>query len=227
MSKLDSLFELINITPKNKDLYKSALTHPSCNANNKSKYEDYDKLEFIGDAVLGYVVADLSFSLHPEMNEGKLTKLRSNIVKRDSLANYARRIELYNYIHANKSFTADVLKASDKILEDVFEAMIGAVYIDLGLDTAYEYIKKFVLDDILSGTLAEVIDFKTKLQEAFQAEHREAIQYVLVKKVGADNDPTFTIKAMYGDICLGIGEGHSKKIAEQAAAQDALSKMGR
>lgn len=227
MIKLDNLFKTLNITPINKDLYRSALTHPSCNANNRSKYEDYDRLEFMGDAVLGYVVADLSFSLHPEMEEGKLTKLRSNIVKRDSLANYARKIELQNYIHANKSFTPEALKNSDKILEDVFEAIIGAIYLDLGLDTAYNHIKSFTFDDIISGELASVIDFKTKLQEAFQAEHREAIQYVLAKKTGADNDPTFTMKAMYGDICLGTGVGHSKKAAEQAAAQDALSKMGK
>ena len=132
MNKIEKLFETIKITPKNIDLYRSALTHPSCNANNKSKYEDYDKLEFMGDAVLGFVTADLAFAFHPEMSEGKLTKLRSNIVKRDSLANYARKIDLNEYIHANKSFTPEVLAKSDKILEDVFEAIIGAIYLDGG-----------------------------------------------------------------------------------------------
>lgn len=227
MAKIDSLFETLNIIPVNKALYLSALTHPSCNADGKSKYEDYDRLEFMGDAVLGFVTADLAFSLHPEMNEGKLSKLRSNIVKRESLANYARKINLHEYIHANKSFTVEVLKTSDKILEDVFEAIIGAIYIDLGFDKAEEHIKRFVYKDIKDGTLAELIDYKTALQEAFQAEHRDSIQYVLVKKTGPDNDPSFTMKVMYGDICLGIGEGHSKKIAEQAAAKDALSKMGK
>ena len=80
----------------------------------------YDRLEFMGDAVLGYVTADLAFKLHPEMEEGKLTKLRSNIVQRSSLANYAKSIHLESYIHANKSFTQDSLRESDKILEDVF-----------------------------------------------------------------------------------------------------------
>ena len=227
MSKLDYLFESINVVPKNKELYLSALTHPSCNANGRCKHQDYDRLEFMGDAVLGYVTADLAFKLHPEMEEGKLTKLRSNIVQRSSLANYARSIQLENYIHANKSFTVDSLRESDKILEDVFEALIGAIYMDLGLKKAYKHVERFVYDDIKDGSLAEVIDYKTKLQEAFQAEHREAIQYVLVNKTGSDNDPTFTIKAMYTNICLGVGIGHSKKFAEQAAAKDALSKMGK
>ena len=224
MSKLDYLFETLNVTPKNKEFYLSALTHPSCNANGKCKRQDYDRLEFMGDAVLGYVVADLSFKLHPEMEEGKLTKLRSNIVQRASLANYARSIHLESYIHANKSFTEEVLRESDKILEDCFEAIIGAIYMDLGLKKAYKHIERFVYNDIKDGSLAEVIDYKTKLQEAFQAEHREAIQYVLIKKTGTDNDPTFTMKVVYSDIILGQGIGHSKKAAEQAAAKDALSK---
>lgn len=227
MNKVDYLLESIQIIPKNKELYLSALTHPSCNANGKCKHQDYDRLEFMGDAVLGYVVADLAFNLHPEMEEGKLTKLRSNIVQRASLANYARSIHLEEYVHANKSFTVDKIKESDKILEDVFEALIGAIYMDQGLQKAYKHIRNFVFDDILDGSLADVVDYKTKLQEAFQAEHRESIQYVLVKKTGTDNQPTFTMKVMYQEICLGDGIGHSKKEAEQAAAKDALSKMGR
>lgn len=227
MNKLDYLFDSINVTPKNKELYLSALTHPSCNANGKCKHQDYERLEFMGDAVLGFVIADLAFKLHPEMGEGKLTKLRSNIVQRASLANYARSIHLENYIHANKSFTVETLRESDKILEDVFEALIGAIYMDLGLKKAYKHIESFTYNDIKDGSLAEVIDYKTKLQEAFQAEHREALQYVLVKKTGTDNDPTFSMKVMYLDICLGQGIGHSKKLAEQAAAKDALSKMGK
>lgn len=227
MNKLDYLFEAISVTPKNKELYLSALTHPSCNANGKCKHQDYDRLEFMGDALLDYVVADIAFKLHPDYEEGKLSKLRSNIVQRASLANYARSIHLEEYIRANKSFTVEVLRESDKILEDVFEALIGAIYMDLGLKKAYKHIQTFMLDDIKDGSLAEQIDYKTKLQEAFQAEHREAIQYVLVKKSGTDNDPTFTMKAMYTNICLGTGIGHSKKQAEQQAAKDALSKMGK
>lgn len=225
--KVDYLFDDLGIRPKKRELYLSALTHPSCNANGKCKYEDYDRLEFMGDAVLGFVVATLAFELHPEMPEGKLTKLRSNIVQRSSLAYYARTINLELFIHANKSFTRDVLRESDKILEDVFEALIGAIYIDLGMDAAYKHIKRFVYDNIKDGSLAEVVDYKTKLQEAFQAEHREALKYVLTKKSGTDNDPTFTMKVVYGDITLGVGIGHSKKQAEQEAAKDALSKMGK
>lgn len=227
MNKLDYLFEAIEVTPKNKEPYLSALTHPSCNANGRSKHQDYDRLEFMGDAILDFVVADIAFKFHPDYEEGKLSKLRSNIVQRTSLANYARSIHLEEYIHANKSFTVEVLRESDKILEDVFEALIGAIYVDLGLKKAYKHIEKFMLQDIKDGSLAEQIDYKTKLQEAFQAEHRESIQYVLVKKSGTDNDPTFTMKAMYTNICLGTGIGHSKKQAEQQAAKDALSKMGK
>ena len=122
MNKLDYLFEAIEVTPKNKEPYLSALTHPSCNANGRSKHQDYDRLEFMGDAILDFVVADIAFKFHPDYEEGKLSKLRSNIVQRTSLANYARSIHLEEYIHANKSFTVEVLRESDKILEDVFEA---------------------------------------------------------------------------------------------------------
>ena len=224
MSKLDYLFESINVVPKNKELYLSALTHPSCNANGRCKHQDYDRLEFMGDAVLGYVTADLAFKLHPEMEEGKLTKLRSNIVQRASLANYARSVNFANYVRAGNSIQTKQINESNKILEDVFEAVIGAIYLDQGIDIAYQYIKAFILDDIRRVNIDELTDAKTRLQEEMQAEYQDRVTYEVTKIEGPAHDRVFYVNVVFNEVVLANGKGKSKKEAEEDAARKALTK---
>ena len=224
MNSATSLLKKLHITYKNIAIYEQALTHPSYNGDANTKHQDYEKLEFMGDAVLGYVTADLVYKNRPEMSEGNLTKLRSVLVSTKPLAAYARGIDLPTYIRIGHSITSEQVRASDKILENVLEALIGATYLDAGLKTAYGLIKKLLLKDILSYEEDNLTDYKSKLQEEIQAEHRDAVQYVTVSQSGPAHDRTFTVQVRYNDIILGTGTGKSKKKAEEMAAKDALSK---
>ena len=224
MSNVCDLLKKLHITYKDIAIYEQALTHPSYNGDANTKHQDYEKLEFMGDAVLGYVTADLVYKNRPEMSEGNLTKLRSVLVSTKPLAAYARKIHLDEYVRIGHSITQTQVKESDKILENVFESLVGAIYLDAGLNTAYRFIKKVLLNDILSYDADNLTDYKTKLQEEIQAEHRDAVQYVTVSQSGPAHDRTFTVQVRYNDIILGTGTGKSKKKAEEMAAKDALSK---
>ena len=224
MDKTVVLLKKLHITYKNIALYEQALTHPSYNGDANTKHQDYEKLEFMGDAVLGYVTADLVYKNRPEMSEGNLTKLRSVLVSTKPLANYARKINLPEYIRIGHSITADQVKNSDKILENVFEALVGAIYLDAGLKYAYRLISTLLMKDILDYDVDNLTDYKSKLQEEIQAEHRDAVQYVTVETSGPAHDRTFKVQVLYNGIVLGVGEGKSKKKAEEMAAKSALSK---
>ena len=224
MSNICDLLKKLHVTYKDITVYERAFTHPSFNGDNKTKHQDYEKLEFMGDAVLGYVTADLVYRNRPEMSEGDLTKLRSVLVSTKPLAAYARKLKLDEYVKIGHSITANQVRESDKILENVFESLIGAIYLDAGLKVAYRLIKSVLLKDIISYDADNLTDYKTKLQEEIQAEHRDAVQYVTISQKGPAHDRTFTVQVKYNDIILGTGEGKSKKKAEEMAAKDALSK---
>ena len=225
MSKpANDLLKKLKIVYKNIALYEQALTHPSYNGDANTKHQDYEKLEFMGDAVLGYVTADLVYKNRPEMSEGNLTKLRSVLVSTKPLAAYARKINLHEYVRIGHSINVEQVKNSDKILENVLEALIGATYLDAGLKTAYTFIKGLLLNDIKNYDVDDLTDYKSKLQEEIQAEHRDAVQYVTVSMTGPAHDRTFTVHVLYNGIVLGIGTGKSKKKAEEMAAKSALSK---
>ncbi len=219
-----SVFSQFGVTPNNTELYLLALTHPSCNSEKNTKHQDYEKLEFVGDSVIGFVSADLIYKLHKEMDQGLMSKLRSYLVCSKSLANYSRKYGFYKFIKIGHSITDEQLYKSDKILEDVFEALIGALYLDKGIDVAYKVIKKILYEDILNTGIDDIVDSKTRLQEEIQAEHREAVKYVLVGESGPAHDKTFEIEVLFNGLVLGKGKGKTKKAAEEAAAKDALSK---
>lgn len=218
------LLKTLNIKYTNLAIYEQALTHPSFNGEANSKHNDYEKLEFMGDAVLGYVTADLVYKNRPEMAEGDLTKLRSALVSTKPLAAYARSVKLDQYVRIGHSISAEQVKQSDKILENVLEALIGAIYLDVNLQAAYRLIKSLLYKDILSFDADNLTDFKSKLQEEIQTEHREAVTYITVSMTGPAHDRTFKVQVQYNGIVLGNGVGKSKKKAEEMAAKDALSK---
>jgi len=225
MSKAaQDLLKKLKIVYKDIALYEQALTHPSYNGDANTKHQDYEKLEFMGDAVLGYVTADLVYKNRPELSEGNLTKLRSVLVSTKPLAAYARSINLPEYIRIGHSITLNQVKESDKILENVLEALIGAIYLDSGLKSAYGLIKHLLIKDIKNYDVDDLTDYKSKLQEEIQAEHRDAVQYVTVDQSGPAHDRTFKVQVLFNGIVLGVGEGKSKKKAEEMAAKSALSK---
>lgn len=224
MRDIVDLLKSIDINYNDLGLYNLALTHPSFNADANTKHQDYERLEFIGDAVLGFVCAELIFKLREGMNQGNMSKLRSYLVKSNSLANYARRINLQCYIRAGHSLPTEQIAKSNKILEDVFEALIGAIYIDQGIKTATKYLSNFLIEDIKNTDLSVLTDAKTRLQEEMQAEHRDSVHYVLIKEDGPAHDRTFVVNVLFNDIVLATGTGKSKKAAEEDAASKALAK---
>ena len=219
-----SVFSNFGVSIKNSSIYELALTHPSCNNEQNTKHHDYERLEFVGDSVIGFVSADLIYKVHGEMDQGLMSKLRSYLVCSKSLANYSRKYKFYEYIKIGHSISKEQLIKSDKILEDVFEALIGALYLDQGIEVAYRVIKSILFDDIVNTGIDELVDSKTRLQEEIQSEYREAVKYVLVGESGPAHDRTFEVQVLFNGIVLGKGVGKSKKAAEEAAAKDALSK---
>ena len=223
-NKLSNLLKSFNISYKNIAIYEQALTHPSYNGDANTKHQEYEKLELMGDAVLNFVTADLVYKNRPELSEGNLTKLRSVLVSTKPLAAYARKINLPEYIRIGHSITLDQVKNSDKILENVFEALVGAIYLDAGMKPAYRLVSSLLLEDIKAYDIDDLTDYKSKLQEEIQAEHRDAVQYVTVETKGPAHDRTFKVQVLFNGIVLGVGEGKSKKKAEEMAAKSALSK---
>ena len=224
MPDLNKLFKILNIKPKDEHIFVLALTHPSYNADVNTKHFDYERLEYMGDAVLDYVSADLIFNEFPEMEPGNMSKLRSFLVKSHTLSNYARNIGLANYIIVGRSITQKQIASSDKILEDCFEALIGAIYVDQGMDFVYRYIKDLIFEDIQKFGQTDLTDYKSKLQEEMQAEHRESVHYVTISETGPAHDRTYVVNVLFNDIVLASGKGKSKKAAEEDAAKNALKK---
>lgn len=222
--ELIELLRSFDINPGDISYYELAFTHPSCNSDMNTKHQDYERLEFVGDSVIGFVSADLIYKLHPEMDQGYMSKLRSYLVCSKSLANYSRKYHIDDYIRIGHSITREQLSKSDKILEDVFEAFIGALYLDQDIGVTYRIIEQILYKDIEQTKIDDIIDAKTRLQEEIQSEYREAVRYELIDEFGPPHDRTFVSQVIFNGIVLGKGQGKSKKAAEEAAARDALSK---
>lgn len=222
--ELVELLRSFDINPGDISYYELAFTHPSCNSDMNTKHQDYERLEFVGDSVIGFVSADLIFKLHPEMDQGYMSKLRSYLVCSKSLANYSRKYHIDDYIRIGHSITREQLSKSDKILEDVFEAFIGALYLDQDIGVTYRIIEQILYEDIKQTKIDDIIDAKTRLQEEIQSEYREAVRYELIDEFGPPHDRTFVSQVVFNGLILGKGQGKSKKAAEEAAAKNALSK---
>ena len=224
MRNINELFDIIKVKPNNLEFYDLALTHPSYNADANTKHFDYERFEYMGDAVLDFVVADLIFHEFSDMDQGKMSKLRSHLVKSHTLSDYARNIQLADFIKTGHSINAKQVLQSDKILEDCFEALIGAIYLDQGIEFVFNYIKELFQEDIKKLGQIDLTDYKSKLQEEMQSEHRESVHYVTIREYGPAHDRTYEVNVLFNDIVLASGVGKSKKAAEEDAAKNALKK---
>lgn len=224
MKNLNEFFLKYNIKPRNKELYEMAFTHSSFNSDAKTHHHDYERLEFIGDSVLGFVIAGTLFKTHPEMREGDLTKAKSFLVQTEYLANLARRENYTDFIRAGHSLTVEEATKHNSILEDIFEAVIGAIYLDQGIKFTTRFIRNIYGDDVKNFELTDLKDYKSILQEAMQAEYRESVIYKVIDEKGPPHNKTFFVEVKFNGLVLGRGEGKSKKQAEQNAAKEALSK---
>lgn len=221
--RLRRLEEKIQYCFRDQTLLRQALTHSSFSNEQKiNRYPDYERLEFLGDAVLELVSSDYMFHENPRMSEGELTKRRSSIVCEPALAFCARQIGLERFILLGKGEEATGGRKRDSIISDVMEAVIGAVYLDSGIEEARNFVRRFILSDLEHKQL--FYDAKTILQEEVQKENCGLLRYELIREEGPEHDKNFVVEALIGDRKAGTGTGHSKKAAEQQAAYAALLK---
>ena len=223
MRDLREFLSQFNITPKHLLLYEQAFTHPSYNADANTKHHDYERLEFLGDSVISVCVAEMSYIARSDLDQGNLTKMRAILVNTNGLSSLARKYNLYEYIRLGNSFSGDISKANH-ILENVFEAFIGALYLDQGFKVTKNVLVDMFVKEIKTFNIDELTDYKSKLQEEIQAEHRESVSYELIGETGPAHAKRFKVRVLFDGIELGEGEGSTKKEAEQLAAKAALEK---
>ncbi len=218
---LERLEERIGYCYKKKELLQQALTHSSfANEQKINKSKDYERLEFLGDAVLELVSSEFLFHTNPDMPEGKLTRLRASMVCEPALAFCARDLELHEYIRLGKGEEMTGGRHRDSIISDVMEAVIGSLYLDGGFQTAHDFIHRFILSDLEDKIL--FYDAKTVLQEMIQETPQGSLNYRLIKEEGPDHDKSFMVEAYINGKPVSQGIGRTKKAAEQQAAYEAI-----
>ena len=225
--KLKEFLDKMEVPYRHLDIFKEAFTHPSYANENKMKKHDYERLEFLGDAVLQYHVSRYIFDLYPDLPEGRLTKLRAKLVREESLARFARELDLGPLIYLGAGEVNNGGRDRDSVLADIFEAFIGAVCHDCGPDHVEKILEKTIYKHVEDVNYDDITDFKTKLQELIQADQRKTVTYDLLSSSGPSNNPVVEMAVKMDDIILGVGTGSSKKRAEQKAAKDALNKLAR
>ena len=221
---LEELQDKIGYRFQNTELLKQALTHSSfANEQKINKLKDYERLEFLGDAVLELVSSEFLFRENPQMPEGQLTKLRASMVCEPALAYCAKDIDLGSYILLGRGEEYTGGRYRSSITSDVMEAIIGAIFLDGGIENAKKHIYRFILSDLENKIL--FLDSKTILQEEIQKKKDAQLRYELIGESGPDHNKQFTVDAYVNDVLIGSGTGRTKKAAEQQAAYEALLKM--
>lgn len=209
---------------KTNERYLAAFTHKSY-SNEKNLSYSYERLEFLGDALLSAHVSEFIWSHFPNMSEGEMTSLRSKAVREETLAAVSLALGLDNYLVLGHGETSTGGKQRVSILSDVFESFLAAVYLDLGHQALDQLLDLILYQWITNNTFDRMVDYKTKLQEYVQNEKRNPIVYKLIEQTKKDNQLIFTIGAYLDEILLGKGQGTTKKKAEQEAAKVALTKL--
>lgn len=219
---MECLEAKIGYTFHDRALFLQALTHSSF-AHERKNAVDNERLEFLGDAVLELVSSDFLYQNYPQLAEGAMTKLRASLVCEPTLALCAEEIDLGVYLRLGKGEDQTGGRKRPSVLSDAFEALIGAIYLDGGLEQAGAFIRRIVLTDIDHKCMFH--DSKTILQELVQAEGKGNLTYRLAAAEGPDHEKSYTVEAWIGEIKYGSGTGHSKKAAEQEAAYQTLIQL--
>lgn len=220
--KIRSILKSLNVHVKDFNLYRTAFTHQSY--SNEHGVESNERLEYLGDAILDFLVAEYLYLKYPNEPEGALTKIRAKYVCTRANSEYATLLNLNDAFLLGKGETEQGGKNKQSLLADLFEAFLGAVYLDSGIDKVQEILKKLVYPRI-NNQSSFFIDYKSKLQEYIQSESRKSVEYQLIKDSGPAHNKTFTVIVIHDKVRLGMGVGKSKKEAEQQAAEDALQKL--
>ena len=224
MSDLAEFQKRIGYQFNNLNLIRQALTHSSyANEKHMKKHSDNERLEFLGDAVLEIVSSEFLYINYPDKPEGELTKLRASIVCEPTLALCTEPLELGKYLYLGKGEEATGGRKRDSIVSDAFEALIGAIFLDGGVDAARSFILQFALNDIEKKRLFH--DCKTVLQERVNMVKIGNLSYEIVGESGPDHDKNYEAVAKIDQQVIGRGSGHTKKAAEQQAAYNALKTL--
>ncbi|GAA0331575.1 ribonuclease III [Bacillus carboniphilus] len=216
----------VQIQFKNEKLLWQAFTHSSyVNEHRKKTYEDNERLEFLGDAVLELTVSKFLYLQYPTMSEGELTKLRAAIVCEPSLVSFATALSFGDLILLGKGEEMTGGRERPALLADVFEAFIGALYLDQGIEQVFTFLEAWVYPRVQEGAFSHVMDFKSQLQEFIQREASGQLSYEILEEKGPAHNREFVSRVSLNGEELGVGSGRSKKEAEQHAAQLALQTL--
>jgi ribonuclease III len=218
--------EKLNVQFKNEQLLQQAFTHSSyVNEHRGRPHEDNERLEFLGDAVLELTISNYLYDKHPTMNEGELTKLRAAIVCEPSLVQFANQLDFGKLVLLGKGEELTGGRERPALLADVFEAFVGALYLDKGIEAVVSFLKQVVFPKIDTGAFSHVMDYKSQLQEVVQRDNFGKLDYQIIEEKGPAHNREFSAAVTLNGDEIGTGYGRSKKEAEQHAAKIALQKV--
>jgi len=219
--------KVIGYTFKDLELLNRALIHTSyANENNLPHFKSNQRLEFLGDAVLDLIISEFIYKEYPDFPEGELTKIRANVVCESTLVKIALQLGLGNYIFLGRGEESTGGKERPSILADALEALIGAIYLDGGLQEVRAFIMRQFYDEVVdTAEKQNYRDYKTALQELIQKDYGDRLYYEVISESGPDHDKVFTVQVKLKNNILGRGTGKSKKEAEQIAAKAALEEL--
>lgn len=202
-------------------MLETALTHPTYSYENGLN-ENNQRLEFLGDTVLSLIIVEYLYTMYPNKQEGELSKIKSVVVSGETLAQGARKFKLYEYILIGKGEEKVGGRYRDSVLADAFEALLAAIYLDLGFEKVKEFVFQ-ILDDIIEEIVTKgVKDYKTILQELLQKDYKKSVDYKVLAEKGPDHDKVFTVGLIWEEQVIAIGLGKSKKEAERQGAKIAI-----
>ncbi|WP_026074002.1 ribonuclease III [Acetivibrio cellulolyticus] len=227
MHNIESFEKIIKYEFKDKDNLVLALTHSSyANEYKSEKLISNERLEFLGDSVLSVVISENIYKNYSHLSEGEMTKFRANVVCEASLENCANNLSIGQYLLLGKGEEITGGRTRTSILSDAMEALIGAIYLDGGLESAKSFVlsqmEKFI-DDSIKGEI--FMDYKTQLQEIIQKNNDQKVTYEIIDEKGPDHSKIFVSQVKLDDKVIGVGEGRTKKEAEQMAAKTSLKKI--
>lgn len=220
--EIEELEILLGIKFQNKELLELATIHKSWCVENKIAYNN-ERLEFLGDSVLAIIISEYLYKTYPDKDEGSLSKLKSVLVSKTQLAKWGKQLNLGKYVLISKAEEQSGGRKKDTIIASMFEAILGAIYLDQNLNKCRE----FMINNFLSKPLnIELEDYKSTLQEKVQKELKVLPEYTIIKETGPDHDKEFECIVKVNDKILGHGKGKTKKQAQQNAAKEAIKNLG-
>lgn len=226
MFNTNQLEKTIGVKFTNKNLLLTALTHPSYLNENTTTLDSYQRLEFLGDAILEFVASLSIYQEFTEIREGRLTEIRAALVRTETLAKCARKINLGKYLMLSKGEEANAGRDNENILADALEALIAAIYLDKNMSLVVNFFEKFIKDELDIIVKKELyLDPKTKLQEYIQAKYKLTPVYRLLKQERIGQETKFSVGLYVAEKRIAVGSGKNKKLAEISAAMQALGKL--